>query len=350
MGKSIVYFIPYSSKEKNLKYLREKIEKVFFLTKFLDKLNYGRKLAIKVHFGEEGNNNHLRPEYVRIIAEMVAQKSIQPYLVETSTLYRGKRNNKKEHIKLAQEHGFTLYDTLCQIEILDGNSGESYYEVSINSQYTKKAKLAQKLRRYLYLINLAHFKGHLATGFGGVIKNLGMGLASKGGKLDMHSVSHPFVNENKCIGCGICVDYCKEGAIKIHNLVAKIGPLCVGCAGCLSICPNSAIEFRWDQDTNILAKKVLEYAKATLIDRYALHFNFLINITPNCDCYPRTEEKIMEDIGILISFDPLACDQAGFDFAKKEITKLYSHLNYDEIFDFGEKIGLGTRDYELCEI
>ncbi|MEO0087560.1 MAG: DUF362 domain-containing protein, partial [candidate division WOR-3 bacterium] len=177
MSKSIVYFIPYNNKEKNLNYLKEKIEKVFSLTKFLEKLNYGRKLAIKVHFGEEGNNNHLRPEYVRIIAELVAQKTIQPYLVETATLYRGKRNNKKEHVQLAWEHGFTLDNTLCQIEILDGNAGERYYEVIINSQYTKKAKIAQKLRRYLYLINLAHFKGHLATGFGGVLKNLGMGLA-----------------------------------------------------------------------------------------------------------------------------------------------------------------------------
>ncbi len=350
MSKSIVYFIPYKENEGNLNTLKEKIEKIFSLTKFLDKLNYGRKLAIKVHFGEEGNNNHLKPEHVRIIAELVAQKTVQPYLVETSTLYRGKRNNKKDHIQLAQKHGFNLYNTLCQIEILDGNSGESYYEVVINSQYTKKAKIAQKLRPYLYLINFAHFKGHLATGFGGVIKNLGMGLAAKGGKLDMHSSSHPFVNENKCIGCGICVDYCKEGAIKIHHLQAKIGPFCVGCAGCLAICPNQAIEFRWDQSTEILAKKVLEYAKAVTTNRYALHFNFLINITPNCDCYPKTEEKIMEDIGILASFDPLACDQAGFDFTKKAITKLYSHLNYDEIFNFGEKIGLGKRDYELVEI
>lgn len=350
MSKSIVYFIPYKEKEKNLENLKKKIEKVFSLTKYLDNLNYGRKLAIKIHFGEEGNNNHLKPDYVKIIASLVAQKTIQPYLVETSTLYHGKRNNKKEHIELAQNHGFTLFSTLCQIEILNGKAGEDYYEVPLSSQYTKKAKLGKKLRRYLYLINLAHFKGHLATGFGGVLKNLGMGLASKGGKLDMHSSSHPFVNENKCLGCGICSDYCKEGAIKIHHLQAKIGPLCVGCGGCLAICPNQAIEFRWDQSPEILAKKVFEYAKAALINRYALHFNFLINITPNCDCYPETEEPIREDIGIFISFDPLACDQASFDFVKKEITRLYSHLNYTKLFDFGEKIGLGKRDYTLYEV
>uniref|UniRef100_A0A7V5XZM8 DUF362 domain-containing protein n=1 Tax=candidate division WOR-3 bacterium TaxID=2052148 RepID=A0A7V5XZM8_UNCW3 len=350
MSKSIVYFIPYKEKEGNLEELKKKIEKVFSLTKYLDNLNYGRRLAIKIHFGEEGNNNHLKPIYARMVASFVAQRSVQPYLVETATLYRSKRNNKKGHIELATEHGFTLFNTLCQIEILDGNNGEAYFEVPIDSFHTKKAKLAKKLRPYLYLINLAHFKGHLATGFGGVLKNLGMGLAAKGGKLDMHSASHPYVNENKCIGCGICVDYCPEGAIKLHHLQAKIGPLCVGCGGCLAICPNQAIEFRWDQSPEILAKKVFEYAKAVLIGRYALHFNFLINITPNCDCYPKTEQPIREDIGIFISFDPLACDQAGFDFLKREITKLYSHLNYDELFDFGERIGLGKRDYELCEI
>jgi uncharacterized Fe-S center protein len=320
---------------------------------FLDRLNYRKKLGIKLHFGEDGNRNYLKPEYVRAAVETVGRRVTDCALLETCTLYRGSRATAVTHAALALRHGFTLQAVLAPVEIIDGEQGDEFYEVPVNLALVKRARLGRKLRHIHFLLNLAHFKGHFVTGFGGVLKNLAMGLAAKGGKLEMHSLYKPQVTEKKCTSCGTCVEYCPSQAIDFIKEVAHVGRSCLGCGGCIMVCRQGAIGIKWDEASESVSRKVIEYAFAVLRDstnpepRICLNMNFAINITPNCDCMGTTEEPIMPDVGIFASLDPVACEQAAFDRARTALNKLYPHLDPQRAIDYAEEIGLGSRQYEL---
>lgn len=329
------------------------IPKLIEASGFLERLSYRKKLGIKLHFGEDGNRGYLKPAYVRAAVDTVGRRVTECALLETCTLYRGGRATAETHTALAHKHGFTLQAVLAPVEIIDGAQGNNYYEVPINLALVKRARLGRKLRRIHYLLNLAHFKGHFVTGFGGVIKNLAMGLAAKGGKLEMHSLYKPQVNEDKCTSCGVCVDYCPNQAIDFVKDVARIGRSCTGCGGCIMTCKQGAISVKWDEAADSVSRKVVEYAYAVLRDpaqtlpRTCLHMNFVINITPNCDCMGTDEAPIMPDVGIFASFDPVACEQAAYDRTRTALKRLYPHLNPQQTIDYAEEIGLGTRQYEL---
>jgi len=346
MGKSKVYFLSYQE-TKNLQSpdarLQSYFRQVFKETKFLTQIPYRRKVGIKLHFGEEGRENYLKPEYCREVVLILAESGIQPFLIETSTLYRGARQEAKTHFDLSQRHGFLLNKVLAPIQFLDGKRGEFYYE-------DEGKKIAGGLRKIQFLVNLSHFKGHFVCGFGGALKNIAMGLAAKGGKLDMHSLSIPYIDETKCGNCGICVDYCPHGSIVLHKGKYLISAACTGCAGCLTVCPLAAIKIDWGVSSQELLQKMAEYAQVILKNRYALHFNFLINITPNCDCFPQTEKPIMPDVGILASLDPVALDQASYDMTKNELKALYPHLKPERILERASQLGIGQREYELVTI
>uniref|UniRef100_A0A7C3YRU5 DUF362 domain-containing protein n=1 Tax=candidate division WOR-3 bacterium TaxID=2052148 RepID=A0A7C3YRU5_UNCW3 len=345
--KSKVYFLPLTNGKnpdaENIKRFNSFLNVVFKETKFLSSLSSRKRIGIKVHFGEEGRENYLKPEYVREVSLFLGQDGHQPFLLESATLYQGMRQEEKTHFLVAQKHGFTLKKVLAPIIFVDGKKGESYYEIG-------GKKIGQKLRLIKFLINLAHFKGHLATGFGGALKSIGMGLAAKGGKLEMHSVSIPYIDESKCTFCGSCAEYCPREAIRFHQTRYLITNNCVGCCGCLTVCPNSAIKIKWNTTSEELQSKIAEFAHLILKDRHTLHFNFLIDITPNCDCLPKTEEPIMPDIGILASLDPVALDQASYDMTKDKIKEIYPNLNPEIILQQGEEMGIGQREYELYEV
>lgn len=317
---------------------------------FLRQLKSKKKIGLKVHFGESGNTNHLDPGFVRAAAVATSHYNLQPIAIETTTLYRGKRQNAADHVKLAKEHGFGMDRTMAPIEILDGQCGEKFMKFRLDSELVPWARIAQGLRRFPYLINLAHFKGHFVTGFGGVIKNLAMGLAAKAGKLDMHSQSKPYVEPDQCVSCGECVEYCPYDAINFVQYVAKVGRSCTGCGGCLAVCPHGAIRIRWDAASETIQTKMVEYCRAVLAGRPAFHFNFVLKVTPNCDCYPQTETPAMPDVGVLGSLDPVACDQAAYDRTSPLLKELYPHLNPELLLESGERKGLGKRDYQLVEL
>jgi hypothetical protein len=329
------------------------IPKLIEASGFLERLSYRKKLGIKLHFGEDGNRGYLKPAYVRAAVETVSRRVTECALLETCTLYRGGRATAETHTALAHKHGFTLQAVLAPVEIIDGAQGNDYYEVPINLVLVKRARLGRKLRRIHFLLNLAHFKGHFVTGFGGVIKNLAMGLAAKGGKLEMHSLYKPQVDEEKCTSCGACIEYCPNQAIDFIKNVARIGRSCSGCGGCIMMCKQGAIGVKWDEASDSVSRRVVEYAYAVLQDRtppgprVCLHMNFAISITPNCDCMGTNEEPIMPDVGIFASFDPVACEQAAYDRTRTPLKKLYPHLNPQQAIDYAEEIGLGTRQYEL---
>jgi uncharacterized Fe-S center protein len=342
-GASVVYHLPPER-------ARSGVGAILETSGFLKHLKPKKRIGIKVHFGEHGNPNHLRPEFVRAAAVAASYYNLQPVVIETTALYRGRRQQAPEHVKLAHEHGFTMNAVLAPLEILDGRNGEKSYRVELDSGLVPSARLAAGLRRIRYIINLAHFKGHFVTGFGGVIKNLAMGLASKAGKLEMHSGSRPFVDAEKCVSCGDCVDYCPHDAVNFVQYVAKIGRSCAGCGGCLAVCRQAAIRINWDAASETVQRKMVEYALAVVRGRSLVHFNFCLRITPNCDCYPQDEKPIMSDVGLFGSLDPVACEQAAWDRVGPAVRELYPHLEPELLLDCAAKRGLGSREYRLVQL
>ena len=330
-----VYFLDLRKK------YRDNILKVF--DDFLDRANGLSILqkkspsAIKLHVGEAGNINYVNPRYAQRLVELVHKSGGTPFLTDTTTLYAGRRFRADLHIELAREHGFDFAPMI----IADGLFGDDYVDVN-------GAKIASLFGHVDTMFCVSHFKGHLNCGFGGALKNLGMGCGAKGGKLEMHSKSKPYVDEESCTACLICFDYCIHGAIKKTQKQVRIDKkLCTGCAGCMAVCPEHAIKFSWDAVSSEIQRGIAKYAASAIKDKKVFYLNFLINISPNCDCFQTNEPMIAEDVGILASFDPVSIDQACYDLIKEPIDKLYPEVDAQEQLAYAEEFGAGERSYEL---
>lgn len=314
----------------------------------------GKKVAVKIHFGEKGCNTFTDPKLIKEVTDRVKELDGKPVLVECNVLYRGSRTIKKNHLNTALEHGFNFAD----IDILDGDMGEYEIEIPIkNGKHHKTAKIGKGIEKYDSLISIAHFKGHMMQGFGGNIKNIGMGLGSRAGKLAMHADISPHISK-RCNACGLCIEACPSDAIKLVNNKAEINKeLCIGCAKCIAVCPIGAIKVPWEGATpEVLQERVVEYTQAvlSLFDFNGYFINILLNITKDCDCVNQRQDPIMEDIGILASKDIIALEQASIDLVKKsagkDIFKENNKVNSQIQIDYGEKLGLGNKEYELVEI
>lgn len=328
-------------------------------------------VAIKLHFGEKGNAAFIRPLFIRPIVDRIKELGASPFLTDTNTLYAGTRGNSVSHLKTAIENGFAYSVVNAPIIIGDGMRGASYAEVEIDGELIKTAYLGKEIVESDVLISIAHFKGHELTGFGGTIKNLGMGCASRKGKLDQHSGLSPKVKRKKCIGCGECVEHCAQKAISLTDKKAVIDPeKCVGCGECILICPNSAIDVQWNADIPVFQKKMSEYTLAVLKGKQekTMFLNFLTNISPACDCYGHNDAPIVQDIGIMASTDPVAIDQASADMVNRQnvadgsclqdsekqrgdiFRSVYPKIDWSIQLQHAEKMGLGSREYELVTI
>ncbi len=335
----------------------------------------GKFVAIKMHFGELGNLAFLRPNYAKAVADIVKEKGGMPFLTDCNTLYPGSRKHALEHMDCANLNGFNTVTTGCQIIIADGLRGTDEVEVPVkNGEYVEKAKIGRAVMDADVFISLAHFKGHEMTGFGGAIKNIGMGCGSRAGKMEQHSSGQPEVDQNLCKGCRRCARECGSNAISYDNNKAYINPdLCKGCGRCIGACAFDAIQtVQWDAG-DLLDRKMAEYAQAVCQDRPCFHINIAVDISPNCDCHGENDAPILPNIGMFASFDPVALDQACVDACQAAAPMPNSQLSdnlaqpdwkchhdhfmdsnpnvrWKETLEHAEKIGLGTREYELVRI
>ena len=301
-------------------------------------------VAIKLHFGEPGNLAFLRPNWARTVADFVKERGGKPFLTDCNTLYVGGRKNALDHMDSAMLNGFNPTTTGCQIIIADGLKGSDEVEVPVaGGEYVKNAKIGRAVMDADVFISLTHFKGHETAGFGGCLKNIGMGCGSRAGKMEQHNAGKPHVAEKYCIGCGQCRRICAHGAPIIENGKAHIDHnKCVGCGRCIAVCPKDAVQINWDESTTNLNYKIAEYTKAVVDGRPCFHISLVIDVSPTCDCRPENDMAIVPNVGMFASFDPVALDMACVDAVNA--------TNWRSCLEHGEKIGIGTRDYELIKI
>ena len=328
-------------------------------------------VAIKIHFGEPGNLAYLRPNYAKAVADVVKELGGKPFLTDCNTLYVGGRKNALDHLESAYENGFSPFSTGCHVIIADGLKGTDEALVPVEGgEYVKEAKIGQAVMDADVFISLAHFKGHEATGFGGTLKNIGMGCGSRAGKMEQHSAGKPHVNQENCIGCRQCTKICANDAITITDRKASIDHnKCVGCGRCIGVCPRDAVEPASDESNDILNKKIAEYTKAVVQGRSCFYINMVIDVSPYCDCHAENDAAIVPDVGFFASFDPVALDMACADAVNRQpvisnsVLGDHQHIHEGDHFhkvspdtdwivaiEHAEKLGLGTREYEIVEV
>ena len=337
----------------------------------------GKFVAIKMHFGELGNLGFLRPNYARAVADVVKSLGGKPFLTDCNTLYPGSRKNALEHLYCAWENGFTPMTVGCPILIGDGLKGTDDVEVPVEGgEYVKAAKIGRAVMDADIFISLSHFKGHEMTGFGGAIKNIGMGCGSRAGKKEQHSNGKPVINADACRGCKRCLHECANNGLHFDEATRKMQVVtenCVGCGRCVGASNFDAIAFANDAATKELNCRMAEYTKAVIDGRPGFHISLVMDISPNCDCHPENDAPILPDIGMFCSFDPLALDQACVDACLRQQplpgSQLYDNMHKEGFCDHhdhfenstpeseyktclahAEKIGIGSREYELIEM
>jgi len=326
------------------------------LDKFKDKIK--GKTAIKTHFGEPGNENAFRGKDLESITDWVHNNNIEAFLTDSNTLYVGERDNAIDHLKTARNHGFGFSNLSCPVIIGDGLNGKAEEVFKLEDLENKYKELEIRMGEAVMnsdsLICISHVKGHPLFGFGGAIKNVGMGVASKEGKKILHTTTIGEVDEDKCVVCGKCIDYCPVSAISIENNKIEVDyEKCIGCGECVSVCPNDAVKVN-EEETKVCQEKTAVYTFGAVKDRTDLYINFIFNVNELCDCFDDTKPKLIDDLGILISDDPVAIDKASLDWvneeAGKDLFRDVNGVNYDPILNMGEEIGLGSKKYEIEEI
>jgi len=352
-----VYFLPIEKVDD------DSLVKLFNTAGFESLITKDALVAIKVHFGETGNNAYLKPKHVKPISDKIASLGGKPFLTDANTLYKGTRGDAVSHIKTAMNHGYCF----APVIIADGLTGKDYQKIKVDLKYFKEVNIASAARNADAIMVMTHFKGHEFTGFGGAIKNLGMGFGSRSGKQLMHSDVHPKVDGAKCTSCELCTKWCPTEAISMidvtgdrspvtgHKIACINGEKCIGCAECIVTCSFGAISIEWSGTSTALQEKMTEYALGAVKDKKCSYMNFITEVSPNCDCYGHNGPAVVKDIGVLASFDPVAIDQASVDLANKisgkDLFKVtWPNIDYNTQLEYAKKIGLGSRKYTLTPL
>jgi uncharacterized Fe-S center protein len=314
-------------------------------------------VGILQHVGEGDGVGYVKPPVTRAVAERIRELGGSPFLTGSATLYKGRRSDAPAHMQQAYDHGFTPDAIACPIVMCDGLRGGDRVSVEVpDAAHCRTAYLGSAVGMMDALIAISHPTGHIGAGFGATIKNISMGLASRGGKLAMHHGSYPVFLEDACTACGQCVKWCPEDAIVIRGKARLIKKKCVGCGECFSVCPHDAIDFQWNVNGIEFQEKMVEYcmaAKSLLGDRI-VYVNVLQHFQKDCDCMGHAQEAMCPDVGVAASRDPVAIDAATADlFVKatgKDMVLEAGGRDYRGMLAYGETMGLGSCDYELVEL
>lgn len=371
MARSKVYFT--DMRTRNEETLPNKLKRLI-RTAGIGEIDFtDRFVAVKMHFGEPGNLAYLRPNYAKAVVSVIEDLGGRPFLTDCNTLYVGGRKNALDHLDSAFENGFSPLSAGCHVLIADGLKGTDEELVPVrNGEYVKEAKIGRAVMDADIVISLNHFKGHECAGFGGALKNLGMGCGSRAGKMEMHSAGKPSVNQELCVGCGKCRKICAHGGPSIVDGKASIDhDKCVGCGRCIGVCPKDAVEPASDESNDILNCKIAEYAMAVCDGRPNFHINLVVDVSPQCDCHAENDAAIIPNVGMFASFDPVALDLACVDAVNAQPAVANSQLgeqiaahqhhgdhftavgpdtNWRSAVEHAVKIGLGNAEYELIEI
>jgi uncharacterized Fe-S center protein len=350
--------------------LLQKLEGLLNLAKLSERIRPGDLVAVKLHFGELGNTAFIRPVFVRRVVEVLKKLGARPFLTDANTLYVGSRSNAVNHLETALANGFSYTTVGAPLIIADGLRGNSHVDRTLRGDHFKTVHIATEFANADAVVSLAHFKAHELSGFGGTLKNLGMGCASRQGKLAQHSNVSPKIKKKKCVACGLCVRWCAHGALRVEGK-AQIDPSrCVGCGECIITCPEGAIQIQWNEGPKIMQEKMAEYAVGALQGKEdkSVFVNFITQVSPACDCYGHADAPIVADVGITSSTDPVAIDQASVDLVNRmegradsaltinrapgedKFRGIYPQIDWAVQLEHAQKLGLGTRQYQLHDI
>ena len=336
-------------------------------------IDEGDLAAIKLHFGEQGTTGFLRPLWVKPIIDFITEAGGKPFLTDASTLYVGQRGEAVSHHLCAARHSWDPMVLGAPVIIADGLKGEVETAVPVNGRHIDDAYIAGAIAEADFLVSVNHFKGHELAGYGGALKNLGMGCASKKGKMQQHFSTGPTVTVDNCEGCEACIKVCKTRALSIDEETGKITlnpERCVGCGGCFVACRYGALQVNWKIGVQEFLERMMEYTVGVVKTKAkpCLHINFVMDVVPDCDCVGFTDAPICPDIGILLSFDPVAVDQASMDLVddapalypsqlpfgvmpgQSKFSAIHQHVPEHMGLDYAEAIGLGSREYRLLNL
>lgn len=345
----------------------------------IDEIDFTDKfVAVKVHFGEVGNLAFLRHQYAKVLCDHIKQRGGKPFLTDCNTLYVGYRNNALNHLDAAYINGYSPLTTGVHTIIADGLRGTDERAIPVeDAEYCPKPLIGSAIAEADVFVSLSHFKGHINAGFGGALKNIGMGCGSKAGKMEMHSSGTPRISKSSCVGCGMCVKNCANDGVHVVDGKAVIDEQhCLGCGYCIAYCPKGAIMTKWDEAKPVMNKKIAEYAKAVLQGKPSFHINMVVDVSPECDCDSHNDIPVIPDVGMYASFDPVAMDQACVDACNAQpivpgsaadkghdCCHGHEHEGGHDVFrimhpdtdwaaglDHAAKLGLGTREYELVKL
>ncbi len=334
-------------------------------------LEEGALTAVKIHFGEQGTTGFISPLWIAPVLEYLRKSGVKPFLTDTNTLYMGQRGEAVSHALQAANHGFDPKLLGAPVSIADGLKSNHERTVPCPGKHFDRAYIAGDILDADCLVNLSHFKGHVLTGFGGALKNIGMGCATRQGKMQQHCGTGPKVKEENCEACGACLEVCAPGALSLDGGVINLDKdKCVGCSSCIRVCPTGALQVDFEIEFKDFVEKVADYAAAVLFPREekVLHVNYVLNVSPGCDCPGFNDAPICPDIGVLASFDPVALDQCCLDLVNEALPLHPSDLpegiqpgedkfeasnkgTYGQhMLEYAQDLGLGTREYQLSRV
>lgn len=371
---SKVYFASADAHEKKENNLLNKLQRLYEILDIEAELTENDLVAVKTHFGEAGCTRYLRPIYLQKLVDCLQKSGLRPFLTDTNTYYVDHRHNAYEHLMTARRHGFYPPTIMAPIVVADGLFGHDYVELPVDGDHFSSVKIGSGIHHADAMVVVSHFKGHVVTGFGGALKNIGMGCASREAKLTIHGALA--LISDRCNGCGKCIPACPLSVIRreneSENPVVDVD-LCNSCGKCSLSCTNDAIDPDWGRGSlytkEEVQERMTEYAKGAVSgkENKTYYFNFLLDITPECDCEPWSDIPIVRDLGVLASRDPVAIDQASADMVNQQTGvsesllrdafasgedkfRALNGVDWESQLRHGEKMGLGKREYQIVEV